>query len=157
MVRGNYEVILGQRTRFSSKDRKTAAGPFLDKNRFGLDISALELSPIGRGVQKRVIAEEFLLQDRSGNILARLGQYGFGDTCRTLIAKQNVSVTSLCVQDEEGASLDLHNLKNESRVMITPAFHLYEPKSRVLPALVMSERDRIIYRIPPEANSAKPF
>lgn len=106
---------------------------------------------------KRVIAEEFILQDRSGNILAKLGQYGFGNTCFTLTAKQNVSVTSLCVQDEEGASLDLHNLRNESRVMVTPGFNLYEPKSRVLPALVMSERDRIIYRIPPEANNAKPF
>lgn len=105
---------------------------------------------------KKVIAEEFMLQDHAGNILAKLGQSGFGDTCLTLTAKQNVSVASLCVQDEEGSSFDLHNVKSESRIMITPGFNMYEPKSRVLPALVMSEGGRIIYRMPPETNNAKP-
>jgi hypothetical protein len=106
---------------------------------------------------KTVVAEEFVLKDRTGNIVAKLGQYGFGDTCLTLTAKQNVSVASLCVQEGEGASLDLHNLKRESRVMLTPGLNLYEPMSHVPATFVMSERGQIIYSIPPHANNAEPF
>jgi len=91
-----------------------------------------------------VTANEFVLRDRSGNVLARLGQEGFGDTCLTLTAKQNVSVASLCVQNEEGASLDLHNLKSESRATLTPGFNLYEPLFHVQSSLVITERGQII-------------
>ena len=56
------------------------------------------------------------------NVAARLGQNGFGDTCVTLMAKEKVAVASMCVQDEEGSSLDLHNLKSESRATLTPGF-----------------------------------
>ena len=76
-------------------------------------------------------ANEFLLMGRAGNVVARLGQYDFGDTCLTLTANQNVSVASLCVQNNEGAFLDLHNLKSESRVTLTPGFNLYEPPAHV--------------------------
>ena len=62
-----------------------------------------------------VEAGEFLLRGHSGNVAARLGQNGFGDTCLTLMAKEKAAVASMCVQDEEGSSLDLHNLKSESR------------------------------------------
>jgi len=52
-----------------------------------------------------------------------LGQNGFGDRCLTLMAKEKVAVASMCVQDEEeGSSLDLHNLKSESRATLTPGF-----------------------------------
>jgi hypothetical protein len=84
-------------------------------------------------------ASEFLVRDRAGNVVARLGQSGFGDTCLTLTANQNVSVADLCVQNGEGASLDLHNLKSESRATLTPGFKMYEPMSHVQAALVIVE------------------
>jgi hypothetical protein len=127
-------------------------------------VAALLFLCLGAGIianwtrhPKTVMAEEFLVRDRHGNIVAKLGQYGFGDTCLTLTAKQNVSVASLCVQDEEGASLDLHNLKSESRVMATPGLNLYEPMSHLQPTLVISEHGQIIYRIPSRANNGEPF
>ncbi len=86
-----------------------------------------------------VEANEFLLKDHSGNVVARLGQYGFSDTCLTLTAKQNVSMANLCVQDSEGSSLDLHNVKSESRATLTPGFNSYEPLTRFQPALVISD------------------
>jgi hypothetical protein len=85
-----------------------------------------------------VEANEFLLRGHSGNIAARLGQDGFGDTCLTLMAKEKVAVASMCVQDEEGSSLDLHNLKSESRATLTPGFYVYEPLTKIGPALVIN-------------------
>jgi hypothetical protein len=86
-----------------------------------------------------VEAAEFLVRDRSGNVLARLGQAGSGDTCLTLRANQNVSVANLCVQNAEGASLDLHNLKSESRAMLTPGFTMSEPMVRFTAGLTVVE------------------
>ena len=86
-----------------------------------------------------VAAHEFLVTDRAGNAVARLGQHGYGDTCLTLTAKAQVSVAKLCVQDDEGSSLDLHNLKTESRATLTPGFKTYEPFFHFRPALVISE------------------
>jgi hypothetical protein len=100
---------------------------------------------------KTAEANEFLLKDRAGNVVARLGQDGFGDTCLILSAKQNVSVASLCVQNDEGASLDLHNLKSESRATLTPGFNLYEPMSHLRPALVITEHGQVIDGISPNA------
>lgn len=103
---------------------------------------------------KTAEANEFLLKDRGGNVVARLGQDAFGDTCLTLTAAQNVSVASLCVQNDEGASLDLHNLKSESRAWLTPGFNWYEPMSREQPALVITEHGRVIGRISQHAIKA---
>jgi hypothetical protein len=96
---------------------------------------------------RTVEANEFLLKDRSGNVVARLGQYDFGITCLTLTANQHVSVADLCVQNDEGTSLDLHNLKSESRATLTPGFNLYEPLSHIKPDLVISEHGQVIGRI----------
>lgn len=87
---------------------------------------------------KTVEANEFLLRSLSGNVAARLGQDGFGDTCLTLTAKGQIAVASLCVQDD-GSFLDLHNLKSDSRAMLTPGFSSYEPFFRFQPALVIND------------------
>jgi hypothetical protein len=88
---------------------------------------------------KTLEANEFVVRNLSGDIVARLGQDNLGDTCLTLKAKENVAVASLCVQDKEGSSLDLHNLKSESRAMLTPGFYSYEPFFQFQPALVINE------------------
>jgi hypothetical protein len=84
-------------------------------------------------------ANEFLLKDQAGNVTARLGRDNFGDTCLTLTAKEHVAVANLCVQDTEGSSLDLHNLRSESRAMLTPGFNSYEPLFSFQPALVINQ------------------
>jgi len=86
-----------------------------------------------------VEANEFLLKDRAGNVAARLGQDNLGNTCLILSAKGHVAVASLCVQDEEGSSLDLHNVKSEARATLTPGFYLWEPHDRVRPALIIND------------------
>ena len=88
-----------------------------------------------------VEANQFLIRDRAGNVVARLGHDNLGDTCLTLTAKQNVSIASMCVQDREGATLDLHNLKSESRATLTPGFYTSEPPVHVQPALVVNGVD----------------
>lgn len=102
---------------------------------------------------KTVEANEFLLKDRAGNVVARLGEEAYGDSCLTLTAIHNVSVASLCVQNNEGAILDLHNLRTESRATLTPGFNLSEPMSRLQPALVITERGQVIERFPPHASN----
>ena len=97
---------------------------------------------------KTVEANEFQVTDRTGNVVARLGQYGFGETCLTLIANKNVSVANFCVQDDEGATLDLHNLKSESRATLTPGFNLSEPASHFKASLIITERGQLIGAVP---------
>jgi hypothetical protein len=87
---------------------------------------------------KSVEANEFLVKDRAGNLVARLGQDKLGVTCLTLTAKQNVSVASLCVQDDEGSLLDLHNLNSESRATLTPGFNMFEGGGQFQPALIIN-------------------
>jgi len=91
------------------------------------------------GHPKTVEAAEFLVRDRQGNVVARLGQLNFGDTCLTLTANQNVSVANLCVQNDEGTYLDLHNLKSESRATLTPGFSICEPLYRFRASLGIFE------------------
>jgi len=86
-------------------------------------------------------ANQFVVRDRAGNVVAKLGQGSFGETCLTLIANQNVSVASMCVQDREGALLDLHNLKSESRTTMTPGFYTSEPLAHVQAALMVNGVD----------------
>jgi hypothetical protein len=88
---------------------------------------------------KTIEANEFLVRDRAGKIVARLGHDDFGDTCLTLTAQQSVSVANLCVQDSEGSSLDLHNLKSDSRATLTPGFNAYEPTVHFQPALIINQ------------------
>jgi hypothetical protein len=88
---------------------------------------------------RTVEANEFLVKDHAGNVVARLGQSDFGDTCLYLTAKQNISVASLCVQDGEGASLDLLNVKRQSRATLTPGFTIYEPLYHFQPALSIND------------------
>jgi hypothetical protein len=92
-----------------------------------------------RNHPKTVEANEFLLKDRAGNITARLGQDNFGETCLTLTAEEHVAIANLCVQDKEGSSLDLHNLKSDSRAMLTPGFYTSEPLFHFQPALIINE------------------
>ena len=88
---------------------------------------------------KAIEANEFLVRDRAGRIVARLGHHDFGDTCLTLTAQQSVSVASLCVQDSEGSSLDLHNLRSDSPATLTPGFNTYEPTFHFQPALIINQ------------------
>jgi hypothetical protein len=100
---------------------------------------------------KTLDANEFLVRDRTGNVVARLGQLSFGTTCLTLTAIQHVSVADLCAQNDEGASLDLHNLKSESRATLTPGFKMYEPLGQVQAGLAISENGHVTSGISSQA------
>jgi hypothetical protein len=106
---------------------------------------------------KKVVADELLLKDPNGHVSARLGQDNFGSAYLTLTAKNSVSVASLCVEDDEGASLDLHNLKSKSRATLTPGFNLYEPNFHLAPMFLITDHGQIAYRIPTQAATGKPF
>jgi hypothetical protein len=123
-----------------SQVQKLRKDIFLTRCVLGLAMLCLTALTIAnwRRHPKTIEANEFLLRGQSGNIAARLGQESFGDTCLTLMAKGKVAVASMCVQDEEGSSLDLHNLKSESRATLTPGFHTYEPAMQIRPALVIN-------------------
>jgi len=101
---------------------------------------------------KAVEANEFLVRDRTGNVVARLGQLGFGDTCLMLTANQHVSVANLCVQNDEGAYLDLHNLNSESRATLTPGFNMYEPMEHFHAALGLVENGQPVGAISSNAT-----
>ena len=85
-----------------------------------------------------VEANTFLLKDGDGNIVGRLGDVGFGDTCLTLTAADHSSAAELCVQRRNGSVLDLHNMKSEARAMFTPGFDIVEPLQRMPPQLLLS-------------------
>lgn len=108
-----------------------------------LGLAALSIANFRRHAQT-VEANEFLFKDRAGNIAARLGKDGFGDTCLTLTAKEHVAVASMCVQDGVGSSLDLYNSKSGSRAMLTPGFYITEPYMAVDPALVINGKNYAI-------------
>lgn len=83
-------------------------------------------------------AREFVVRDSAGITVARLGREAFGDTCLELTAKGDASIASLCVQNEEDAILDLHNLKTESRATLTAGVWLHEGPGALAPGLVIS-------------------
>jgi hypothetical protein len=93
-----------------SKVQKLLKDIFLTRCVLGLALLCLTALTIANWRQhpKTIEANELLLRGQSGNIAARLGQESFGDSCLTLMAKGKVAVASMCVQDEEGSSLDLH-------------------------------------------------
>jgi hypothetical protein len=76
-----------------------------------------------------VEATRFVLKDDAGNVLAKLGSESFGSTCLTLSARAAAAASQLCVADDGGSLLDLHNRKTESRVLLTPGFTGYEPNT----------------------------
>jgi hypothetical protein len=117
-------VLHGRSTRLDFTSEEIAEGYFWTRCVLGLALLCLATLTVAnwRRHPQTVEANELLLRGHSGNVAARLGQNGFGDTCLTLMAKEKVAVASMCVQDEEGSSLDLHNLKAESRAALTPGF-----------------------------------
>lgn len=72
-------------------------------------------------------------------MFAKLAKSKFGDSCLTLESKENTSEASLCAQDLEGTFLDLHNIKSDSRAMLTPGFYMTEPMMPISPAFVIND------------------
>jgi hypothetical protein len=88
---------------------------------------------------KTLEANEFLVKDQVGNIVATLGQDGFGSTCLSLTEKQKISNAALCVDYEGDSSLDLFNLKSESRAMLTDGFNIHEGPGRIEAGLMVHD------------------
>jgi hypothetical protein len=86
-----------------------------------------------------VEATQFLLKDGKGNIVAKLGQMGFGGTCLTLNAGTHAADAELCVNDDDSSSLILLNHHGDSLVLLSPGLNFYEPLKRVPPGLYVGE------------------
>lgn len=89
---------------------------------------------------KIVEGTRLVLKDEAGNVVASLGKEDFGETCLTISAKAHAAVSALCVADDGGSSLDLHDLQTESRVLLTPGFTGHEPLLQ-FPAGLLIEKD----------------
>jgi hypothetical protein len=87
---------------------------------------------------KTVEGNQLVLRDDAGKVFAKVEKSKFGDACLTLASKENGSEAYLCVQDLEGAYLDLHNIKSNSRAMLSPGFYMQDV-GRTSPALVIDD------------------
>ncbi|MFI5098581.1 MAG: hypothetical protein ACHQT6_11470 [Candidatus Acidiferrales bacterium] len=90
---------------------------------------------------KIVEATQLILKDEAGNVVASLGKGAFGETCLTLSAKAHAAVSELCVADDGGGFLDLHDLNTESRATLTPGFTMHESLATHFPAGLLIEKD----------------
>lgn len=88
---------------------------------------------------KTVEANQILLKDKKGNVIAKLGDEGYGDTCLTLLAQANGPRSELCV-DQSGSFLVLSG-PNDSRVSLTPGFSTIEPLMPISPGLYIGENN----------------
>jgi hypothetical protein len=86
-----------------------------------------------------VEANQILLKDKKGNLIAKLGDEGYGSTCLTLFAQVNGPRSELCV-DRSGSFLVLSG-PNDSRVSLTPGFSTIEPSMPIAPGLYIGENN----------------
>jgi hypothetical protein len=84
-----------------------------------------------------VEANQILLKDKKGNVIAKLGDEGYGDTCLTLLEPANGLTSNLCV--EQSGSFLVLSSPNDSRAILTPGFTTIEPSMRVSPGLHIGE------------------
>lgn len=89
-------------------------------------------------IRKGVLtANEFVLKDRSGRVLARLGSDG-SETCFQLMGEANGATASLCAGDEVGTSLMLDNRRSQSRAFLSAGTKLREGPGTILPGIVIT-------------------
>jgi hypothetical protein len=86
-----------------------------------------------------VEANQLLLKDHNGNVIAKLGDAGYGSTCLTLRAQANGPTSELCVE-QHGSYLGLIG-PNDSRAILTPGYTTVEPYMRFGPGLYIGEND----------------
>jgi len=70
------------------------------------------------GQMKTVEANQFLLKDNAGNLVARLGAQRIDGTCLTLSAKENAAA-KLCVGEDGSSSLVLSKKGGQSSVSLS--------------------------------------
>jgi hypothetical protein len=127
---------------FAAQVRKLRTDVFLIKCIAGvLILCVAALIVAGQIKHSKVLeATQLVLKDDAGKVIAMLGKGGFGSTCLSLSAKENAAIAELCADGDGGGYLDLHNLRTESRVTLTPGFTMYEPLAH-FPAGLLIEKD----------------
>ncbi len=84
-------------------------------------------------------AKEFLLRDRSGQVVARLGSNSVG-TCFEILGKTKGASAIMCAGDESGSDLLLTTRHGESRAFLSAGGRMYESVGEsMLPGLIIAE------------------
>jgi hypothetical protein len=85
-------------------------------------------------------AREFILNDDSGGVLARL-RHNHLQTCLELNGKSKVSQAYLCVGDDYGSDLGLFNQHGADRAFLSAGTQTLEPLGYLSPGLMIGQRD----------------
>jgi hypothetical protein len=110
----------------------------------GLLLLTLSLAIVAFLVRTRriVMATEFLLQDQSGVVLARLANTGQGP-CLELTTKDGGAKAVLCAEQTNGSVLDLTTDQGASRVILSPSSYV-NGVGRLAPVMTVSSKDDFV-------------
>ncbi|MGB7231517.1 MAG: hypothetical protein WBD19_07580, partial [Candidatus Acidiferrum sp.] len=105
-----------------------------------LSIVALALIVTGHFHEKRILeAQEILLKDSSGNVMARIGSRAVG-ACFEMYGKTKDASVVLCAGDDAGADLLLTTRHGDSRVLISAGGKMYETVGATsVPSLLIAQ------------------
>ena len=113
-----------------------------------LAISIVALIVLGRMQSKAPSkASEFLLEDSMGTITARLFNDVHGP-CLELMSKDDSAGALLCVDNANGAELNLTANHGQSRVFLSPGGPVYEGGGRLLPSITVTSKDNYLSATP---------
>lgn len=92
--------------------------------------------------RKTIEAREFLLKDRSGQILARLGATELSGTCFEILGKKKDASATLCAGDESGSDLQLTTHHGQSRAYLSAGGKMFEALGQsITPSLTITDGD----------------
>jgi hypothetical protein len=84
-------------------------------------------------------ANEFVVTDKAGHVMARLGSSPVG-TCLEILGKTKEATATLCAGDESGSELLLTTHHGRSRAFLSAGGKFYESVGQtVLPGLIIAE------------------
>jgi hypothetical protein len=133
----DYEILLARIGRVENDNRRiklAIVATFL----LSAVILAFMASGLLRGKQA-LEAQELLLKDSSGHIVARLGSGPVG-ACLEILGKTKESSATLCAGDDSGSSLFLAAHHGDSRALVSAGGLIYEtPNGNTSPSLMISE------------------
>jgi hypothetical protein len=88
----------------------------------------------------KIRAREFILINRSGEVLARLTKKSSG-ACFEMTGKNKIATAELCSEDDYGTSLMLMNNRGSSWAILSAGGKVLEPLSTISPELSIGEQN----------------
>ena len=106
----------------------------------GLLAAFVVIVTVRTATKKSIEANEFLLRDRDGRIVARLSDKSSG-TCFEIVGQAKATSAELCAGDNYGASLSLSNDHGASRAFLSAGSQMLEGSGSVVPSLLIAKHD----------------